>query len=151
MGWLIKLTQAILLLNNYFDMFSAGVPYTIVYTLFDVNTGDNNCHDNYGVFQSDQVTPKSLAPQSRICKPCRVVQQQRRLDLYPRHTELSIVGLPTSGFDFLLQKANGTWEIVVRNEPQIRTTLRMLKSRHRSRTSRLVSVQCSPLLTSMIQ
>lgn len=48
-------------MNNYLDMFSANVPYTLVYTLFDGSTGDSSCFDNYGVFESDEATPKTAA------------------------------------------------------------------------------------------
>ena len=118
-GLVDQTTQAIFLLNNYFDMFSAGVPYTTVYTMFDFDTGDNNCYDNYGVYESDQATPKTAATAIKNMQTVLGDSGSTALTFNPGTLNYSIVGLPSSGFDFLLQKSNGTWEIVVWNEPQI--------------------------------
>ena len=118
-GLVDQTTQAILLLNNYFDMFSANVPYTTVYTMFDYNTGDNNCYDNYGVYESDQTTPKAAATAIKNMQTILGDSGSTALTFTPGTLNYSIVGLPSTGFDFLLQKSNGTWDIVVWNEPQI--------------------------------
>ena len=118
-GLVDQTTQAIFLLNNYFDMFSAGVPYTTVYTMFDYNTGDNNCYDNYGVYESDQTTPKAAATAIKNMQTILGDSGSTALTFTPGTLNYSIVGLPSTGFDFLLQKSNGTWDIVVWNEPQI--------------------------------
>jgi hypothetical protein len=118
-GLVDQTTQAILLLNNYLDMFSANVPYTTVYTMFDYNTGDNNCYDNYGVYESDQTTPKAAATAIKNMQTILGDSGSTALTFTPGTLNSSIVGLPSTGFDFLLQKSNSTWEIVVWNEPQI--------------------------------
>ena len=118
-GLVDQTTQAIYLLNNYFDMFSANVPYTTVYTMFDYNTGDNNCYDNYGVYESDQTTPKAAATAIKNMQTILGDSGSTALTFTPGTLNSSIVGLPSTGFDFLLQKSNGTWDIVVWNEPQI--------------------------------
>jgi hypothetical protein len=118
-GLVDQTTQAIFLLNDYFDMFLAKVPYTTAYTMFDYNTGDNNCYDNYGVYESDQVTPKISGTAIKNMQTVLGDSSSAASTFTPGTLNYSIVGLPSSGFDFLLQKANGTWEIVVWNEPQI--------------------------------
>jgi len=100
-------------------MFLAKVPYTTAYTMFDYNTGDNNCYDNYGVYESDQVTPKISGTAIKNMQTVLGDSSSAASTFTPGTLNYSIVGLPSSGFDFLLQKANGTWEIVVWNEPQI--------------------------------
>jgi hypothetical protein len=118
-GLVDQTTQAILLLNNYLDMFSASVPYTTVYTLFDGNTGDNNCFDNYGVFESDQATPKTSAT---AIKSMMTILGDTASVFSPGKLNYSISGLPSGGsggFSLLLQKTTGIWEICIWNEPQI--------------------------------
>jgi hypothetical protein len=122
-GLVDQTTQAILLLNDYFDMFSAGVPYTTVYTMFDNNTGDNNCYDNYGLYQSDQATIKASGAAIKNMMAVLADAGPSASTFIPTKLNYSITGLPPSGagggFSFLLQKSNGTFEIMVWNEPPI--------------------------------
>lgn len=122
-GAVNQTTQAILLLNNYFDMFSAAVPYTTTYTMFDVNTGDASCFDNYGIYESDQATPKTAATAIRSMMTVLNDSGGTALTFTPGRLNYSISGLPApgagGGFSYLLEKSNGTFEIVIWNEPTI--------------------------------
>lgn len=119
-GLVDQTTQAILSLNTYLDMYSAAVPYTTLYTIFDVNTGDNSCFDNYGFYESDETTPKTIAT---AVKNMTTILSDASTGFTPGSLNYSVPGLPSpgagGGFSFVLQKTTGTWEIVVWTEPAI--------------------------------
>jgi hypothetical protein len=122
-GAVDQTTQARLEMNIYFDMFTAGVPYTTLYTLFDFNTGDGACIDNYGFYQSDQATIKANGTAVKNTYTILNDTGGTALTFTPGQFNYSISGLPVAGSgggnSLLLEKSNGTWEIVVWKEPTI--------------------------------
>jgi hypothetical protein len=122
-GAVDQTTQARLEMNIYFDMFTAGVPYTTLYTLFDFNTGDGACIDNYGFYQSDQATIKVNGTAVKNTYTILNDTGGTALTFTPGQFNYSISGLPAAGAgggnSLLLEKSNGTWEIVIWKEPTI--------------------------------
>jgi hypothetical protein len=122
-GAVDQTTQARLEMNLYFDMFSAGVPYTTLYVLFDFNTGDSSCFDNYGFYQSDQATIKANGTAVKNTYTILNDTGGTALTFTPGRFNYSISGLPAGGAgggnSLLLEKSNGTWEIVIWKEPTI--------------------------------
>jgi hypothetical protein len=118
-------TQAIYVLNMYLDMFSAGFGYTLVYHLFDVDTGTSSCFNNYGFFQSDKVTPKVSATAVRNLQTILFDGGSSPGAFTPGSLSYSITGLKngqgvgTGGFAMLLQTSNGWFDLMLWNEPQI--------------------------------
>jgi hypothetical protein len=116
-------TQARLELNIYLDMFTAGVPYTTLYQIFDINTGDGSCFDNYGFYQSDLATIKVNGTAVKNMQTILNDSGGTALTFTPGQFNYSISGLPAAGagggFSQLLQKSNGTWEIEIWKEPTI--------------------------------
>jgi hypothetical protein len=122
-GAVDQTTQARLEMNLYFDMFSAGVPYTTLYVLFDFNTGDGSCFNNYGFYQSDQATIKANGTAVKNTYTILNDTGATALTFTPGSFNYSISGLPAAGAgggnSLLLEKSTGTWEIVIWKEPTI--------------------------------
>jgi hypothetical protein len=120
-------TQARLLLNLYLDMFNAGFPYTLVYTLYDGNAGDSSCFDNYGLYESNQITIKASGTMVKNLNAILNDTAGNALSFTPGQLNYTVTGLPAQnlgagnggGFQMLLQTANGHFFIPLWNEGQI--------------------------------
>jgi hypothetical protein len=102
--------QACLYLSVYLDEFKRGWKHTSIYLLRD--RSDESGNQTFGFFKSDY-TPRLAAS---YLHNLTTILADESSDWSPRHFNYSILEQPATVHDFLLQKKDGTFELVVWDE-----------------------------------
>jgi len=109
--------QAINTLNGLFDAFKDGVPYTYIYELNaeTANPSLSSLEDGFGLFSaSGAATPAAVALHDLttiLADPGTSAQ-----NFATGSMDYKLTGLPSTGNSLLLEKSDGTFDIVVWNE-----------------------------------
>jgi hypothetical protein len=101
-------TQGTVLINTYLAQFKRGWRYTFIYQLRDGEGGDGN----QGIFNSNS-TPKLAA--TYIHNLTAILADNRPIPL-PGMLNYSIIDQPATVHDLLVQKSDGTFELIIWNE-----------------------------------
>ena len=101
-------TQGTVLVNTYLAQFKRGWRYTFIYQLRDGEGGNGN----QGLFNSNS-TPKLAAT---YIHNLTSILADKASTASPGFLKYSIIDEPATVHDLLLQKANGTFELVIWNE-----------------------------------
>jgi hypothetical protein len=125
-------SQARYFLMQLFDHFAVGGHRFMLYELFDGNTGTSDPQDNYGIYKSDELTPKPsaiamhnlaslLSLNDNWLDPANLSDIA---DFVPAYSGagFSISGLASAGAagsSLIMPKSDGSTIIAVWNEPEI--------------------------------
>lgn len=101
--------QGRLYLNLYLAQFRQGFRYTFVYMLRDAGGSDAG----YGIFESDYHPKKSATYLHNLTT---ILADHGQAAHAPGRLDYTIADLPQTVHDLLLQKSDGTFELVVWNE-----------------------------------
>jgi hypothetical protein len=110
-------TQAKNILNGLADAFKAGIPHTFIYELSDwaSNIPSNQAWGALGLFNYDG-TPKPAASAIHNLTSVLADSGNTAATFTPASLSYSISGLPSTGNSLLLEKSDGTFDILVWNE-----------------------------------
>lgn len=107
--------QAKYTLSTLMDAFNAGVARTYLYELLDEGTSPTDIQSNFGLFHNDG-SPKLAA--TAIHNLTQVLADPGSWSgLQPGSLNYTISGLPADGYSMLLQKSDGTFDLVLWAEP----------------------------------
>jgi hypothetical protein len=109
-------TQAKQILNSLMDGLKYGNPATYIYELMDEGVSSNNDQMNYGLFTT---TGTAKVAATAIHNFTSILTSHGALSGTPGSLDYTISGTPTWGGQELLQQGDGTYDIVVWNEPDI--------------------------------
>ena len=114
-----QLTQAKLTLNLIADATVLGMSKTFLYQLFDTASGTAATTDSsLGLFDSN-LQPKLAATALHDLTAILADDPAAPTDFATHALDYALSGLPASGHSLLLEKANGTFELMVWAEPDI--------------------------------
>ncbi|MEO7277819.1 MAG: Ig-like domain-containing protein [Sphingomicrobium sp.] len=103
-------TQAIIDLNAVLDGFSAGADMTFLYELMDEPGGANLQEQHFGLFNADG-TPKLAA--TAIGNLTHLLADDGNGGVAPGSLSYALSGLPPGASSMLLEKSDGTFELIV--------------------------------------
>ena len=112
--------QAVLTVNALLDAFRDGVSTTYLYELMNniANPSSSDLEDNFGLFLSDG-TPKPAATAIHNLTTLLADPGATASSFQTGALSASITGLPSTGSSLTLEKSDGTFDLVVWNEPQV--------------------------------
>ena len=107
-------------LDLLMDATKDGVQATYLYEMLDeqADPNDTNSQDHYGLFNSDG-TPKEAATAIHNLMAILSDTGSSASSFTPGALAYTVSGLPASGDTLLMEKSNGTYELVVWAEPEI--------------------------------
>ena len=110
-------TQAKNTLNGILDAFKAGVPKTFLYQLLDETSSisPDTSFGALGLFNADG-TPKPVAVALHNLSTILADSATNAATFQPGSLDFTIAGLPPTASQLLLEKADGTYELVIWNE-----------------------------------
>lgn len=112
--------QAVLTVNALLDAFKNGVATTYLYELMDnvAKPSSTALEDSFGLFLADG-TPKPAATAIHNLTTLLADPGTRASTFQTATLSASITGLPSTGSSLTLEKSDGTYELVVWNEPKV--------------------------------
>jgi hypothetical protein len=109
--------QAKYTLDTLLDAYKLGVEKTYLYELFDEVVDPTNPYANYGLFHNDG-SPKLAA--TAIHNLSQLLQDPGASSSFtPSKLDYSVSGLPSSGQQLVLEKSNGTFDLMLWAEAKI--------------------------------
>lgn len=119
-GGVTPAVQAVLETNILLDAFRDGVSTTYLYELMDdsANPASTDLESNFGLFLADG-TPKPAATAIHNLTSILADTGPNAASFATASFNGSINGLPSSGSAKVLEKSNGTYDVVVWNEPKV--------------------------------
>ena len=103
-------TQAIIDLNAVLDGFSAGASMTFLYELMDEPNANGAVEQAFGLFHADG-TPKPAA--TAIGNLTHLLADDGTGTVLPGSLNYALSGLPTGASSMLLEKSDGTFELIL--------------------------------------
>lgn len=112
--------QAILTVNSLLDAYKLGAERAYVYELLDNirNPSSTDLENSFGLFQADG-TPKPAADAVRNLNAILADKGAGSTSFTPSALGATITGLPASGSALTLQKSDGTFDLVLWDEPKV--------------------------------
>ncbi|MEO6224597.1 MAG: Ig-like domain-containing protein [Sphingomicrobium sp.] len=104
--------QAVIDLNAVLDGFSAGASMTFLYELMDEPSAANAQEQHFGLFHADG-TPKLAA--TAIGNLTHLLADDGTGTVAPGNLDYALSGLPAGASSMLLEKSDGTFELVLWN------------------------------------
>jgi hypothetical protein len=111
--------QAKYTLDTFMDAFNDGVSRTYIYELLDEVSDPNytSIYDHFGLFNNDG-SPKPAA--TAIHNLTEILSDPNASGSFtPGRLNYTLSGMPAAGNNILLQKSNGSFDLVLWAEPQI--------------------------------
>ena len=121
-GWegVDEITQAKLILNTYMDAADLGSKSTFVYQLLDAypDASGSNQESHFGLFKLDY-TPKPAAVAIHNLTTILGDGGANAQSYATGSLNYSVSGLPQTGYTYLTQKSNGSYQVTIWNEPDV--------------------------------
>ena len=119
-GGVTPAVQAVLETNILLDSFRDGVSTTYLYELMDnvANPASTDLESNFGLFLADG-TPKPAATAIHNLTSILADTGSNAASFTMASFNGSVTGLPSTGASTVLEKSNGTYDVVVWNEPKV--------------------------------
>jgi len=118
-GGVTPKVQAILTVNALLDAFNSGVSTTYLYELMNniSNPSSTDLENNFGLFLADG-TPKPAATAIHNLTTLLADSGAKASSFQTGTLSATITGLPSTGSSLTLEKSDGTYDLVVWNEPK---------------------------------
>ena len=111
--------QAKYTLDLLFDTASDGISRTYIFQLLDAYQADSvQGDDGFGLFGPNNM-PKEAATAIHNLTTILADPSAQALGFTPAHLTYSVANMPTTSNSIALEKADGTYDVVVYNEPEI--------------------------------
>ena len=112
--------QAIMTVNSLLDAYKLGAERAYVYELLDniSNPSSSDLENSFGLFLADG-TPKPAAVAIRNLTTILADEGAGATSFAPAALDATITGLPASGSALTLQKSDGTFDVVIWDEPKV--------------------------------
>lgn len=118
-GGVTPKVQAVLTVNALLDAFNDGVSTTYLYELMNniANPASTDLENNFGLFLTDG-TPKPAAAAIHNLTTLLADSGSKASSFQTGTLSANITGLPSTGSSLTLEKSDGTYDLVVWNEPK---------------------------------
>jgi len=119
-GGVSPAVQAVLTVNTLLDAFNDGVATTYLYELMNnvASPASTDLEGNFGLFLADG-TPKPAATAIRNLTTLLADPGSKASTFQAGTLPANITGLPSTGSSMTLEKSDGTYDLVVWNEPKV--------------------------------
>lgn len=119
-GGVSQPVQAILTVNSLLDAFKLGAERTYLYELLDniSNPSSSDLENSFGLFLADG-TPKPAAVAVHNLTTLLADPGADAATFAPAALGATVTGLPASGSSLTLQKSDGTFDLVLWDEPKV--------------------------------
>ncbi len=119
-GGVSQAVQAITTLNIFLDAYKSGVDTTYIYELLDNISGPatNDLENNFGLFLGDG-TPKAAATAIHNLTTILADKTATAATFATGTLDMTVTGLSPTGSTMTMQKSDGSFDIVVWDEPDV--------------------------------